>query len=194
MRGHMAFAEAGTPGGVSPNRQFRVLVVDEDPLQREAVRLELVRAGFEAIGIGFVRTVVDQRFDLVVMRGSLRETPDDIVRQVHAALQSARDEVLDDILEGPDGLVMSQRSRHVAVDGRPVALTPKAFDVLRILLERRGEILSVDQIALAVWGYATLGSPNFVEAQISRVRSRLATAGRSDMIWTIRGVGYMIRE
>ena len=190
----MAFAEAGTPGGVSPNRQLRVLVVDEDPLQREAVRLELVRAGFEAIGIGFVRTVVDQRFDLVVMRGSLRETPDDIVRQVHAALQSARDEVLDDILEGPDGLVMSQRSRHVAVDGRPVALTPKAFDVLRILLERRGEILSVDQISLAVWGYATLGSPNFVEAQISRARSRLATAGRSDMIWTIRGVGYMIRE
>ena len=55
-------------------------------------------------------------------------------------------------------------------------------------------MLSVDQIALAVWGYATLGSPNFVEAQISRVRSRLATAGRSDMIWTIRGVGYMIRE
>ena len=43
--------------------------------------------------------------------------------------------------------------------------------MLRILLERHGEVLSVDEIALAVWGYATLGSPNFVEAQISRARS-----------------------
>jgi DNA-binding response OmpR family regulator len=59
--------------------------------------------------------------------------------------------------------------------------------------ERRGEVLSVDQIALAVWGHATLGSPNFVEAQISRVRSHLATAGAGDVIRTVRSVGYVIR-
>lgn len=86
------------------------------------------------------------------------------------------------------------RSRHAAIHGWPVALTPKAFDVLRILLERPGEVLSVDEIALAVWGYATLGSPNFVEAQISRAGSHLATVGAGDVIRTVRGVGYTIRQ
>ena len=188
------------PGGrepvdVSPIPQRRrVLVVDEDPLQREAVRRKLTRAGFLAIGTKSVRAVVDQRFDMVVMQASRRETPDDIVSQVHASLRHARDEAFDDALEGPDGLMMLQRSRHVAVNGWPVALTPKAFDVLRVLLERRGEVLPVDEIALGVWGYTTLGSPNFVEAQISRARSHLATAGAADVIRTVRGVGYMIRS
>ena len=128
------------------------------------------------------------------MQASRRETPDDIVSQVHASLRHARDEVLDDALEGPDRLMMLQRSRQVAVNGWPVALTPKAFDVLRILLERRGEVLPVDEIALGVWGYTILGSRNFVEAQISRARSHLATAGAADVIRTVRGAGYMIRS
>ena len=194
MRSQAMAMQTQLPVGVSPNPQLRVLVVDEDPLQREAVRRKLARAGFMAVGTGSARAVVDQRFDLVVMRASRRETPDDIVSQVHASLQHARDGVLDDVLEGPDGLIMLPRSRHVSVHGWPVALTTKAFDVLRILLERSGEVLPVDEIALAVWGYATLGSPNFVEAQISRARSHLTTAGAGDVIRTVRGVGYMIRQ
>ena len=88
---------------------------------------------------------------------------------------------------------MEPRAQSVSVNGRPVNITPKAFDVLRLLLERSGDVLSVDEIALAVWGYATFGSPNFVEAQISRVRSRLAAAGAEDVIDTVRRAGYVIR-
>ena len=115
------------------------------------------------------------------------------MQQVDALLAFMRENGFGGSLEGPHGLVIKPRARAVWVNGRPVNLTAKAFDVLRLLLERSGEVVSVDEIALAVWGHPTFGSPNFVEAQISRVRSRLAAAGAEDVIETIRGAGYVIR-
>lgn len=72
--------------------------------------------------------------------------------------------------------------RYAAVHGRSGPLPPKAVDVL-----------SVDEIAIVVWGYETYGSRNFVEEQISRVRSMLSIAGPRDVIRTYRGAGYAIR-
>ena len=46
---------------------------------------------------------------------------------------------------------------------------------------------------LAVWGYETFGSRNFVEAHISRLRRKLSRAGTVGAIKTVRGVGYVIR-
>ena len=80
-------AQFQLPVDVSPNPQFRALVVDDDPLQREAVRRRLARACVMASGTGSVHAVVGERFDLVVMRASRRETPDDIVSPVDASLR-----------------------------------------------------------------------------------------------------------
>ena len=74
-----------------------------------------------------------------------------------------------------------------------VPVTPKEFDLLRLLLERRGEVLTTDAISQAVWGCETMGSRNFVEAHISRLRSKLGTVGAGEVIETVRGVGYVIR-
>ena len=54
--------------------------------------------------------------------------------------------------------------------------------------------ISTDDIAVAVWGYPTFGSPNFVEAPISRLRSKLKVIGADDAIQTIRGEGYIIAD
>lgn len=98
-------------------------------------------------------------------------------------------------LEGPGGLILKLRSREVLVHDIPLnlTLTPKEFAVLRLLLHRRGEVISPDALSLAIWGYETFGSRNFVEAHISRLRAKLARGGADQVVTTIRGVGYVIR-
>jgi len=98
-----------------------------------------------------------------------------------------------EVLEGPDGLVLRLRSHEAVLGGTPLDLTPKEFEVLRLLLERRGEVVSPDDLSLAIWGYETFGSRNFVEAHISRLRAKLGRDGMPPIVVTIRGVGYVVR-
>jgi DNA-binding response OmpR family regulator len=114
---------------------------------------------------------------------------------VRAILRRARPSSLptDDQLLGPQGIVMRLRSHSVTVANEDVPLTPKEFAVLRLLLERRGEVINPDELSVKIWGYETFGSRNFVEAHVSRLRSKLTRAGAGDVITTMRGVGYMVR-
>ncbi len=119
----------------------------------------------------------------------------ELSRRVRAILRRARGHSTrsEDQLTGPDGIVMKLRSHSVTVGSEDVTLTPKEFAVLRLLLEHRGEVINPDELSLKIWGYETFGSRNFVEAHLSRLRSKLAKAGAGDAITTMRGVGYMIR-
>ena len=119
----------------------------------------------------------------------------EVVRRVRAVLRRREHHAATiRVLHGPSGLVLNRRTREVHADGLPVALKPQEFAVLAALLERRGEVLSADAIALAAWGHGTYGERNFVEAQISRIRATLTRAGADDVIRTIRGVGYVVRQ
>lgn len=98
------------------------------------------------------------------------------------------------ILHGPYGLRLNPRAHQVFVGPAEVLLTQHEFDLLRELLDHLGEVLSADDLALRVWGYETFGSKNFVEAHISRLRRKLRDTGAEDVIRTVRGVGYVIRN
>lgn len=122
------------------------------------------------------------------------EAPE-LSRRVRALLRRTRGangRVVEE-LEGPGGLVLRLRSYEALIGGVAVDLTPKEFAVLRFLLDRRGEVVRPDDLSLAIWGYGTFGSRNFVEAHISRLRAKLAKAGADQIVTTIRGVGYVIR-
>ena len=79
------------------------------------------------------------------------------------------------------------------VGGEEVKFTPKEFAILRLLLEHRDEVISSDDLSVQIWGYETFGSRNFVEAHVSRLRSKLGKAGAPDVVTTMRGVGYVVR-
>lgn len=96
-------------------------------------------------------------------------------------------------LEGPSELLVDRSSHRATVGGELLDLTQKEFAVLTLLLERRGEVMSADDLSRNVWGYETFGARNFVEKQISRLRSKLGAAGADNVISTVRGVGYVIR-
>ena len=119
----------------------------------------------------------------------------ELVRRVRAVLRRGQPHVSSAAyaLRGPRGLTLNWRTRETRVNGTPMTLTARAFDLLRTLLERRGEVLSAETIALSVWGHGTFGERNFIEAQVSRLRAELSRAGADDVIETVRGVGYAIR-
>ncbi len=120
--------------------------------------------------------------------------PDLVVRQIAAVVSDTdRDDLEQEALFGPDGLTMYLRACIVAYRGAELSLTTSEYELLRILLERRGEVQSADQLSLSVNGYKTLGSKNYIEAHISRLRAKLATVGARGVVQTVRGFGYVVR-
>jgi hypothetical protein len=61
-----------------------------------------------------------------------------------------------------------------------LALTPTEFEILRLFLEHRREVVETEQSALSVWGHVTYGSRNSVEAYIPRLRQKLNRVGWFD--------------
>ena len=84
------------------------------------------------------------------------------------------------------------RSRAVTVDGEPVILTYKEFELLCYLLENRGVVLSRDQILTKIWDYNYSGETRTVDVHIRTLRQKLGDAGA--LIETVRGVGYRLAQ
>ncbi len=80
-------------------------------------------------------------------------------------------------------------ARHeVRVQGQAVALTYKEFELLSLLLENKGLVLSRDTILNRVWGYTFDGESRTVDVHIRTLRTKLGTCG--DYVETVRGMGY----
>ncbi len=89
-------------------------------------------------------------------------------------------------------LTVSPEKHKVKVNGEKVSLTLKEFEMLCLLLENRGIVLSRDQILNRVWGYSFDGESRTVDVHIRTLRQKLGEAG--ELISTVRGIGYTIGE
>ncbi len=89
-------------------------------------------------------------------------------------------------------LSMSVSEHIVSVGGERVALTLKEFDLLRLFLERIGQVFTRDQLLEAVWGSGFCGETRTVDVHIGTLRTKLGAAGR--YIRTVRGVGYRMES
>jgi DNA-binding response OmpR family regulator len=84
-------------------------------------------------------------------------------------------------------------SRGVTIDGRPVELTAREFDLLAYLMHAPGRVFTRDQIYEGVWGYSYLGNSKVIDFFVSALRRKLDADSGSSVIRTVRGVGYTIR-
>ena len=85
-------------------------------------------------------------------------------------------------------LQMLPARRQVLVSGQEILLTPKEFDILRLLISHPGLVLSRGQIQDQVWGMEYLGETRTVDVHIRTLRQKLGHCG--ELIETVRGVGY----
>ena len=85
--------------------------------------------------------------------------------------------------------------RHeVWVGGEQVELTNREFSLLRTLLENKNIVLSRDTLLERVWGYDYMGETNVVDVYIRYLRSKLDDVFGIQLITTVRGVGYVIKD
>ena len=87
-----------------------------------------------------------------------------------------------------EGLEINMSGREVFVDGKPVSLTPKEYDLLFYLVRNKGIALSREKLLEEVWGYDFFGGDRTLDTHVKLLRKSL---GRySSYIVTLRGVGY----
>jgi len=117
-------------------------------------------------------------------------SPRELVARVKSALRRIQTGSTPGVGEG----VLASRhvrvdldARKVTVDDQPIDLTTSEFDLLRVLAENRGRVLSREQLLERVWGGSYFGEMRVVDVHLGHIRQKL---GNPDFIVTVRGVGY----
>lgn len=91
------------------------------------------------------------------------------------------------------GLVIDRGTHHCRLNGRDLDLTPMEFDILWYLCERRGRVVSSEELFEAVWKEKYLDQNNTVMAHIARLRSKMKEPARNPKyVKTVWGVGYTV--
>ncbi len=224
-------------------RQFRVLIVDDQPDVLAMLRAVLTAEGFDVEvardALSGIRAAYQTRPDAILLDvmmpdvdgfeacRRLREMTDvpiifvtakgtieDIVKglslgaddyvvkpferseligRLVACLRRSGDSTSEGIdLMFPAASIMLDSDRHELVIGsRTVYLTPKEFEVLRLMIRHAGKVLSTDAILTRVWGPEWIGEPDLVKQYIYRLRRKIEPDPRSPQyLHTIRGGGY----
>ena len=86
------------------------------------------------------------------------------------------------------GIVIDTEGRTVSVDGKPIELSLREYELLKYLLDNENVDLSRDKILNNVWNYDYYGDSRTIDSHIKKIRHKLGKRGK--YIKTMRGVGY----
>jgi two-component system, OmpR family, alkaline phosphatase synthesis response regulator PhoP len=90
-------------------------------------------------------------------------------------------------------LKMDLASHEVIYNDSPLELTLKEFDLLKLLLQNRGRVITRNDLLDEIWGYDYYGETRTVDVHIRNIRRKMGDTGADELIETVRGVGYKIR-
>lgn len=116
----------------------------------------------------------------------------EMVSRVRALLRrSSRSmaEASPSLVVGPLELWPSRRT--VQLDGQPLTLTMREFDLLAFLMRSPGEVFTREALLRRVWGWDFDGGSRTVDVHVQTIRSKLGE--HANLIQTVRGVGYRLR-
>ncbi len=91
-------------------------------------------------------------------------------------------------------ITVDMDKRLVKVDSDAIELTKKEFELLVYLIQNKNIVISREQILNAVWGYTYMGETNVVDVYVRYLRSKLDEVYDEKYIYTIRGVGYFVKD
>jgi two-component system, OmpR family, response regulator ResD len=178
-------------------------------LRRHPVRLVVLDVGLPGIdGFEVCRRLRAQSNVPIVMLTARDEEPDRVVgfelgaddyvpkpfsprelaARIKAIIRRAELSSQDAVLTA--GAIVLRRDAHdVTVEGEPVHLTAKEFDLLTCFLEHQGIVLSRERLLDIVWGMSYPGGTRTVDMHVAQLRRKL---GPVDAIRTVRGSGYKL--
>ena len=114
-------------------------------------------------------------------------SPKILVARVEAILRRTSQVSADDLLEA-GGIRIDKAAHSVTVDGQPIELSYKEFELLTYFVENKGIALSREKILNNVWNYDYFGDARTIDTHVKKLRSKMGEKG--DMIKTIWGMGY----
>ena len=86
------------------------------------------------------------------------------------------------------GITIDKAAHIVEIDGKPIELSYKEFELLTYFVENRGIALSREKILNNVWNYDYFGDARTIDTHVKKLRSKLGDKG--EYIRTIWGMGY----
>lgn len=113
-----------------------------------------------------------------------------ILRRVEQANSSDREEATKAVIRF-DNIEVIEEERLVQIEGRPVELTPKEFDLLMMLVKHQGKTFTRSELLDLVWGYHFVGDTRTVDTHIQRLRKKLDA---TECITTVFGIGYKFKK
>ena len=118
-------------------------------------------------------------------------SPKILVARVEAVLRRTNQAEETELLEY-GGIVVDKTAHSVTIDGKPVDLSFKEFELLTYFMENKGIALSREKILNHVWNYDYFGDARTIDTHVKKLRSKLGDKG--DLTKTIWGVGYKMGE
>ena len=189
--------------------KLKILVVDDESRMRKLVKDFLVKAGYDVIEAGDGEQAVDTFYAqkdiaLIILdvmmpkmdgwqvcreirQNSKPFSPKILVARVEAILRRSGKTGEDDVLEA-GGIRIDKAAHMASIDGKPMELSYKEFELLTYFLENQGIALSREKILNNVWNYDYYGDARTIDTHVKKLRSKMGDKG--DLIKTIWGMGY----
>ncbi len=117
--------------------------------------------------------------------------PDELIARLRAALRRAKKGPQDEPVLSAPGLELDLAAHRVAVDGREVHLTPTEYDLLRVLMQRRGRLMTHRSLLAEVWGTGYEEDTQVLRVHVANLRRKIeAEPATPRYVVTDPGVGY----
>lgn len=113
-------------------------------------------------------------------------SPKILVARVEAILR--RSNVLENEVQEIGGIILNQAAHEVKIDGKPIELSFKEFELLTYFIKNQGVALSREKILNNVWNYDYFGDARTIDTHVKKLRSKMGDKG--NYIKTIWGMGY----
>lgn len=114
-------------------------------------------------------------------------SPKVLVARVEALLRRVNGDETEACLEA-GGIVIDQKAHVVTIDGQPIDLSFKEFELLTYFMENESVALSREKILNHVWNYDYFGDARTIDTHVKKLRSKMGDKG--DYIKTVWGMGY----
>ena len=114
-------------------------------------------------------------------------SPKILVARVEAILRRTGQNNPEDVISA-GGIVIDKAAHLATVDGKPMELSFKEFELLTYFLENQGIALSRDKILNSVWNYDYFGDARTIDTHVKKLRSKMGDKG--EYIKTVWGMGY----
>ncbi len=114
-------------------------------------------------------------------------SPKILVARVNAVLRRSGKAASEDVIDVA-GIRVDKAAHQVTIDGKPIELSFKEFELLQYFVENSGIALSREKILNAVWNYDYFGDARTIDTHVKKLRSKMGEKG--EYIRTIWGMGY----